>query len=80
MAKICLSAIGIVLCASFPPHSIFSVVLPHSEVTITVYVDVVASALIILKASNSNVTSIPYFNASAVCFTICIDFSVVLGP
>ncbi len=66
-----LSAICLVLCASTPYHSFFHVVLPHIERTITVYVDVVASATItILKVSNTDDT-IPYLNASSVQF---VDF------
>ncbi len=54
-------------CASTPFHSIFYVVLPHLERTMTEYVDVVASAHpTILEVFNRDVTIIVYFNASAV--------------
>ncbi len=66
--------------ASIPFLSIFVVYLPHFEPTITEYVDVVASAqlITILLVSNIDATSIPYANASAVCFTTFIEFSIVL--
>jgi hypothetical protein len=54
--------------------------LPNNEPTIPVYDDEVASALpTILKESNIDETNIVYFNASAVFFGICIEFSVVIA-
>ncbi len=62
-----------------PSLSILQVSLPHQEITILVYDDVVASALItILIVSNVNATIIVDVNASAVSVAIRVEFSVVL--
>jgi hypothetical protein len=75
-----LTAICLVICASISSCSpILHVFLPHLEATITVYVDVVASAqLTILIVSNTDATIFPYANVSAMWVAICIEFSVVL--
>ncbi len=50
------------------------------ELTIIVYVDAVTSAPVtILKVSYTDVTITVYFNASAVFFATCIEFSVILA-
>ena len=73
-----LSATSIVLSPSIPMISFFKVVLPHSEPTITVYVDILASALnTILKVANNDVTIIQYLNASSVKYVVFVYFSKI---
>ncbi len=76
-----LSSISIVLSASIPFLSIYNVALPHFEkITMTVYVDVVASLdPTILKVPNSDVTIIPYLDAPAVMSVVFVEFSKVIS-
>jgi hypothetical protein len=62
-----------ITCASSPSLSILQIVFPHSEVTISEYLDVVASApLTIFTVSNLDDTRIVYLNASSVFIAIFI--------
>jgi hypothetical protein len=66
----------VITSASYPLLSIFLVELPHYEVTIIRYVDVVASApLTILKVSNMDDTIRVYVNASAVQFVFFFELA-----
>ncbi len=70
-----LSAISVVSCEYIPYDSIFFVYFHHFELTITEYVDEVASTPhTILKVSNQDVT-IPYVNASAVRSVVIVAFA-----
>ncbi len=79
LAILLLFAICPVGCTSFSSSSSFlHVVLPHTEPTIRLYGDFVASTKItILKVSNPDVTIIPYFNASAVWFVVLVELAKV---
>ncbi len=71
-----LLAICVVPCESAPFLSIFQVFLSHSELTISVYFNVVA----IVKVSNTDATIMVYLNASDEWYpTIIIEFSVDLA-
>jgi hypothetical protein len=61
--------------ASCPLLSILHVVLPHSEHTITAYLDVVASQLIILPVSDMNGTIFRDANASSMQVLVLIYLS-----